>query len=114
MPHMTITADTPVSDDVKNHPQTRQCEGGCGRWTRTGRMKASDFPGTVVRGDEKTCQRCLNEARRKEGELTQKPNVAADRLAHTVKGLNAFMADRRARGVSADGIGAYRRERASR
>jgi hypothetical protein len=48
------------------------------------------------------------------GELLQKPNVAEDRLAHTLKGLQSFMADRRARGISADGLGLPHRVRASR
>lgn len=102
--YQVVTADSPVSDEVKNHPQTRLCAGPCGRWTRTGRMKVADFPNTVVRGNETTCQLCLNHARRKDGELTQKPNVAEDRLAYTLKGLDAFMAKRRARGVDTDGL----------
>lgn len=108
MGHMTITADTPVSDEVKNHPQVRQCDGPCQRWTRTGRMKAALFPGTVVRGNETTCQKCLADAKKVEGELVQRPNVAEDRLAHTLKGLDAFMAKRRARGVDTNGLLPYR------
>jgi hypothetical protein len=112
--YQVVTADSPVSDEVKNHPQTRLCEGGCNRWTRTGRMRLADFPNTVVRGNETHCQLCMNRNRRVAGELLQKPNVAEDRLAHTLKGLQSFMADRRARGISADGLGLPHRVRASR
>lgn len=114
MGHSTITADSPVSDEVKAHPQVRQCQGGCGRWTRTGRMKAVDFPNTVVRGDDTNCQRCLNRAAVVEGELSQRANVAEERLAHTMKGLSSFLAGRRARGASPDGTDTERRELVSR
>jgi hypothetical protein len=93
----TIPDNNPVSEETKADPRVKLCEGTCGRWTRLARMKAADFPGTVVRANMTHCNRCVNADRRVVGELVQKPNVAEDRLAHTLTGLQQFMARREAR-----------------
>lgn len=89
-----VTADTPVSDEVKNHPHTKLCAGHCNRWTRAASATLEDFPNTVVRSVGGKCQKCLNDERRANPGF-----IAAEDHRHraTVTALDAFMARRRQR-----------------
>lgn len=89
-----ITADTYVSEEVRNHPAVRICDGTCKRWTRSGSMTLTEFPGTVVRSADGKCQRCINDLRR--GGTTSLAEADA-KLRHTITGLESFMAKRRQR-----------------
>lgn len=89
-----VTADTPVSDEVKNHPGIRPCAGHCQRYTRSASATLEDFPGTVVRSGGGKCQKCLNDDRRANPGFI----AAEDRnFKHTVTGLESFMVNRRRR-----------------
>lgn len=89
-----ITADTPVSDEVKNHPHTKLCAGHCQRWTRGSSASLDEFPGTVVRSAGGKCQKCINDDRR-----ANPGYIAANDSKHhdTVTALDSFMAKRRTR-----------------
>lgn len=89
-----VTAETPVSDEVKNHPRIKLCAGTCQRWTRSQSMTLDDFPGTIVRSADQKCQKCLNDERRA-GPVAQREEDA--RLRHTITGLENFMARSRQR-----------------
>lgn len=89
-----VTADTPVSDEVKNHPHTKLCAGHCQRWTRGPNATLDEFPNTVVRSVGGKCQKCLNDERR-----ANPGYIAATDSKHrnTVTALDSFMRDRRQR-----------------
>lgn len=89
-----VTADTPVSDEVKKHPLVHLCAGTCQRWTRTSGATIDKFPGTVVRSGGGKCQKCLNDDRRNNPDRAQKDD--ANHL-HTITGLHSYMGRRRAR-----------------
>lgn len=89
-----VTADTPVPDEVKNHPGIKLCTGHCQRYTRDSAQSIEKFPATIVRVMGGKCQRCLNDERRANPGV-----IAANDAKHrdTVTGLNSFMAKRRQR-----------------
>ena len=89
-----VTADTPVSDEVKNHHTTRLCAGPCGRWTRNSSTSLDEFPNTVVRCTGDKCQKCINDERRANPEAVLK---ADKNFQHTVTGLEHWMGRRRER-----------------
>lgn len=94
MPIIKVTAETPVPDEVKNHPSVKPCTGHCGRYTRGTEMKIEEFPATVSRVIGGKCQKCLNDDRREGPDALR----AADaQLRQTVTGLESWLAGRRSR-----------------
>lgn len=89
-----VTADTPVSDEVKNHPHTKLCAGHCQRWTRASSATLEEFPNTVVRSSGGKCQKCLNDDRRANPGFIAREDK---NFKHTVTGLNSFIENRRRR-----------------
>lgn len=89
-----VTADTPVSDEVKNHPNIRLCAGHCNRWTRHPAATIEQFPGTIVRSGGGKCQKCLNDERRASPERVAKDDA---NHRHTVTALDNWMNRRRDR-----------------
>ena len=89
-----VTKDTPVSDEVKNHPHTKLCAGHCERWTRASSATLEQFPNTVVRSVGGKCQKCLNDDRRANPGFIAKEDT---KFRHTVTGLESFLRDRRQR-----------------
>jgi hypothetical protein len=89
-----VTADTPVSDEVKNHPHTRLCAGHCNRWTRAASATLDEFPNTVTRSSGGKCQKCINDERRANPGYIAREDT---NLRHTVTGLESFLSNRRQR-----------------
>lgn len=71
----------------------------CGRTLRPAKSTLVDFPGTVSRTRPGDCQTCWQIQRR---QVTRE--VSSTGIAFMVSGLRGFLAERRRRGVPAEGV----------